>query len=165
MLDPKSQLDDAAWDEAARFWQEEVAGLEADAGQTGEWRSWEPTTWGDGTTPIPREYRSICERRSYQLDRAFQILQHPTVNDDAADIAAWVKDFENDDLWVEDEWLRLPRRLLVITLAVTNETAVLARTLLRHWMRPATTPPDMQSFIDGRITGKATRTEPRSGNV
>jgi hypothetical protein len=79
-------LDDQAWDEAQRYWRAEVQHLAAEAGQADERSSWEPTTYADGVGPIERKFRSVCEGRSYKLDRGFRILQSKR------DIAAWVKD-------------------------------------------------------------------------
>jgi hypothetical protein len=164
VFEPEYEVDADAWDEAARFWHEEVSRLEAEAGQVGEWKSWESKTWGDGITTMPREYRSICEGRSYRLDRSFQILQDALVNGDSP-IAAWVKDFEHDELWIKDEWPRLPRAVLVIALALTDQTADLARSLLRLWMQPETTAKSMQAFIDQTPAGEPAQTDSRSGGI
>ena len=87
-----------------------------------------------------------------KLDRSFQIYQHKLLEGEA-DIAAWVKDFEHDALWIEDEWPRMPRAMLVINLALSHKTAEVARSLLRRWMAPRTTVTEMRAFIDQTPAG------------
>jgi hypothetical protein len=140
-------LDEARWDAAARYWRRVVDDLAREAGQEGEWASWEPTTYGDGVTPIERRYQPVCEGRSYSLDRAFQIHQRRSLNEEA-DLAAWVKDYEHDEMWIENEWPRFPRASLVISLSFSNETAETATTLLRRWIQPDTTPESIQATIE-----------------
>ena len=48
--------------------------------------------YGDGVTPIPREDVSICDGRSWLLDRSFSIQQFPS-NTETATIFAHVEDW------------------------------------------------------------------------
>jgi hypothetical protein len=144
-----NELDGDAWDDGQRYWREEVERLAAELGQAGEWPSWEPMTYGDGVTPMPRRYRSLCEGRSYRLDRSFQILQQKS--EAGPVIAAWVNDHEHDELWVEDDSPRLPKTMLVINLSRSAETDEVARTLLRKWMSQETTAADMMAFIHSTL--------------
>jgi hypothetical protein len=139
------ELDEESWNRASEFWRGEVDRLALESGQADEWRSWEPTTWGDAVTSEPWYFRSTCEGRSYALDRSFQIHEH---REGWGEISAHIKDFEHDELWIESEWPRLPKAILVINLEMSDRAAEAVRVLLRRWMDPGTTVQEMVELID-----------------
>lgn len=124
------------------FWKQLVQDVAESLGQTGEWQPWIPRYYGDGITPMEQDGNPIFDGRSQKLNRAFRIIQQPTVSDEV-EIAAWLNH--------EEEYIELPRDEMVINLCLSQEAAELARTLLRYWMTPTTSKEDMESFIDRTI--------------
>jgi hypothetical protein len=142
-------LDDDAWRESVRFWRAQVDRLAESLGQRGEWPSWEPRAFGNGS-PMSREDLAICDGRSERLERAFHISQwRPDEN--GPYIHAHANDYASDELWIEDESRSLPRARLVIDLALSEEIAQRALQLLRLWMTPATTVEEMNGFIEATV--------------
>jgi len=123
------------------YWQGLLDELMASLGQRGEWRRWIPQTYADGKTTIEKDGNPIFDGRSDRLNRAFRIIQQRLTNKDVPEISAWLKSYE-------PEFTELPRDELVVNLSLSVESADLARTLLRKWMEPATTPAEMQALID-----------------
>jgi hypothetical protein len=159
-------LDDDTWARRERFWRDLVDVILASIDQGGEWPSWESKFWGDGTTPMPREYQSICDGRSWRLDRAFSIEERPST-DVKPTISAWVKDYVADlmafpdmnDLDDANRWFvdvpardRVPRSTLMIFIEESKATNDAARSLLEVWLRPATTVEEMEAVLS-RILG------------
>ena len=72
-VDASEVLDDEAWKRRERFWRELVDGILASISGADDWPGWESKVYGDGTTPMEREYQSICDGRAWRLDRAFSI--------------------------------------------------------------------------------------------
>jgi hypothetical protein len=155
-------LDDEEWLRGQRYWRELVEEILASTGQTGQWPSWEPKFYGDGVTPMEREYQSICDGRSWRLDRSFAISQilltdaQPTISAEVKDYAASLLDFReiNDDAdvnrWFEEvpPHERVPRSTLIIRLEFSEATAAAARSLLIKWLTPDTTVAEMEAFIE-----------------
>jgi hypothetical protein len=160
-VDASEVLDDEAWERRRRFWRELVDEILASISGANDWPSWEPKVYGDGTTPMEHEYRSICEGRSWSLDRAFSIHERPPAGADTA-ITAWVKDHlagmtdftdisDLDDAvrWFEETPAseRVPRSTLVLSLEESEAADDAARTLLEVWLQPATTVDEMETVI------------------
>lgn len=154
-------LDDEEWLHGQRYWRELVDEILASTGQTAEWPSWEPKVYGDGVTPMEREYQSICEGRSWRLDRSFSIQQFPitptpVISADVKDYAAGLRDFpdindeEDVNRWFEEgpPHERVPRSTLLIRLEFSEATAASARSLLTRWLTPDTTVAEMDAFIE-----------------
>ncbi len=155
-------LDDEEWLRGQRYWRALVDEILASTGQTGEWPSWEPRFYGDRVTPIERENQSICDGRSWGLDRSFSIEQFPQINPtptisaEVKDGAASLLDFPdiNDEEDVSGFFEegpphnRVPRSTLIIRLEFSKATAASARSLLAKWLAPDTTVAEMEEFIE-----------------
>src|SRR5690348_682893 len=134
----ESFLDDPEqYRDSEKYWELLVSSIANSLGQTGEWPRWIPRQYADGT-PMEADGNPIFDGRSERLDRAFRIIQHRPIGDDV-EIAAWLKTYEA-------EYTDLPRHELVINLSLSQESADLARVLLRKWMSPEATPDEMLRF-------------------
>ncbi len=136
--------DDEKYAACERFWERLTNTIASSLGQTGEWPRWIPRTHPDGT-PYPDWLRGnpIHDGRSERLDRGFRIMQSkPSGN--RAGLAAWMK-------YVEPEYPALPRWELFLNLTLSDQTAALARKLLRKWMTPETTAEEMKTFLDKNV--------------
>ena len=164
-IDDSHLLDDEAWAQGERFWRELVDEILASIAQEGEWPSWEPKFGGDGITPLGRDGQSICDGRSWRLDRSFSIQQLASTGG-TPEISAWVKNYvagiedfpdihggEGANEWFEQvrPQERVPRSTLVIVLEYSDATAALARSLLAVWLAPETTVAEMEAFIDDTL--------------
>jgi hypothetical protein len=121
-----------------RFWEQLSTNISNSIGSVADWHPWIPRSYAKGT-PMELDGNPIWDGRSNQLDRAYRIIQGRAVGD-TLEIAAWLKGYE-------EEYTEMPRYELVISLALSQESANLADALLRKWMTPETTPEDMQEFI------------------
>jgi len=124
------------------YWEKLVKDIAASLGQTGEWQPWLQRYYGDGITPMEKDGNPIFDGRSQKLNRAFRIIQQPAISDEL-EIVAWLNH--------EEEYTELPRDEMVLNLSLSQESAALARTLLRYWMTPTTSKDEMESFIDRTI--------------
>lgn len=120
-----------------QYWKTLVADVAESMNQANEWYRWIPQRYPHGI-PLEEPGNPIFDGRSDRLNRAFRIIQQGPPSDDV-EIAAWITSYPEDT--------DLPRHELVINLGLTQEAADLARLLLREWMRPETTPDDMEDFI------------------
>jgi hypothetical protein len=160
-VDTSEVLDDEAWERRRRFWRELVDEILASTSDADDWPSWESKVYGDGSTPMEREYQSICDGRSWSLDRAFSIHERPPTGADTA-ITAWVNDHltgmtdfpdiaDLDDAvrWFEETPAseHVPRSTLVIFLEESEAADDAARALLEVWLQPATTVDEMETVI------------------
>lgn len=123
---------------AEQYWEALVSDVAESLNQANEWHRWISREYADGT-PMEPDGNPIFDGRSDRLNRAFRIMQHQPIGDDA-EIAAWVKSYEPD-------YPDLPRDELIINLSLSQESADLVRLLLQKWMRVETTPEDMTRFI------------------
>jgi hypothetical protein len=121
-----------------QYWKNLVHDAELSVGQDGEWQPWIPRHYADGT-PFELDGNPIFDGRSKKLNRAFKILQHPSVGN-GLEIVAWLKTYEK-------EYSDLPHEELVINLSLSQESARVAKELLIKWMAPDTTAHEMQLFI------------------
>lgn len=121
-----------------QFWEQLTTTIAGSLGQDGEWRTWIPRAYADGT-PFPEAMQGnpIHDGRSERLNRAFRITQQL---DASGGLAAWITHYE-------EEYPELPRDELNINIVLSEESARLAEKLLRKWMEPATTIDTMKSFI------------------
>ncbi len=161
--DEQPVLDDEAWARGKHYWRALVDEILVSLGQTDEWPSAEHKFYGDGITPIPREGVSICDGRSWLLDRSFSIQQFPS-SAETATIFAHVEDWaagllsfpdinnEEDIDRFFDEGPpdnRVPRSTLSIKLHGSSDaTAACARFLLTAWLRPEANVREMQTLIE-----------------
>jgi hypothetical protein len=156
-----SVLDDEEWEKWGRYWRALVEEILASVGEGEAWPSWEPKFYGDGITPMEREHQSICDGRSWRLDRAFAIQQTPSTSA-LPTIGAWVNDYVagllsyGDIKTIEDaeRWYkrlpareRVPRSTLVISLEYSEPAIAEARSLLEVWLKPETTVDEMKRVI------------------
>ncbi len=129
---------EASYEETVTYWRKLVDEVAEERGYLGEWREWQTKYYADGTTPIPRDLRAIFDARCDRLHRSVQILQGlPTRNE--VEIAAWLQKngtSEDDQL---DE--------LVINLALSVESAAIAKDLLKYWMNPRITVDAMGTIV------------------
>jgi hypothetical protein len=154
-------LDDEAWERRRRYWRTVVDEILASVDDGDDWPSWEPNVYADGNTRMHREYLSICDGRSWRLDRAFSIQEHPPTGAETT-VAAWVNDHvagladfpDIGDLGAAARWFdetpageRLPRSTLVIRVEESKVADDAARSLLEVWLRPATTVEEMERVI------------------
>jgi hypothetical protein len=121
---------------AEQYWEALVADVAESMNQANEWRRWIPI---DRDSSVERG-NPIFDGRSYGLNRGFRIMQREPPSDDV-EISAWVASYKPEDV-------ALPLHELFINLALTEESADLARLLLRKWMRAETTVEGMEDFID-----------------
>jgi hypothetical protein len=132
----ESFLDDPEQYRAAeQYWEALVADVAKSMNQANEWRRWIPI---DRDDPVERG-NPIFDGRSDRLNRGFRIMQREPPGDSVG-ISAWVSSYRPEDT-------ALPRHELFINLALTEESADLARLLLQKWMRAETTPKNMKDFI------------------
>ena len=125
-----------------RYWEQLVQDTATSLGQVGEWQRWIFHGYADGT-PLEQDGNPIFDGWSKELGRAFRIMQHRAIGNDL-EIAAWLKRYE-------DEYTDLPANELVINLSLSQESAEIAKALLYKWMTPATSPDEMQSFIQWMV--------------
>jgi hypothetical protein len=142
LIFPRLLDDDQQWLDAHEYWRQLVELVAGAAGINGEWKSWYPTTFADGVTPIPREDLAVYEARCEPLGRAVYINQRrPKSLDYKGDIAAWVKpNIRFADMPAVDE--------LVINLVLTDENVALCRQLLENWMDPSISWEAMENLIE-----------------
>jgi hypothetical protein len=132
-------LDDSrVYQECRQFWERLAADIARSTGSATDWRSWIPRAYIDGT-PMELEDTPIWDGRSDQLRRAYRIIQG-RAETDTLEIAAWLTSYE-------EEYEEMPRDELSISLSFSEESASIARELLRKWMAPSTTPEEMQAFM------------------
>ncbi len=125
-----------------RYWETLVSDIAESLDQTNEWRCWISRQYADGTV-MERDGNPMFDGRSDRLNRAFTIIQHRATGDEL-EIAAWVKSYE-------PEYADLPRYELVLNLSLSEESAALARTLLRKWMSQDTTFDEMAEFVRDNV--------------
>ena len=121
-----------------RYWEELITNVADSLGQTGKWKR-EEWRYPDGT-PWERDGNPMFVARSEKRDRDIRILQHPAASE-KQEIVAYLKRYE-------EEYTGVPTRdELVINLGLSEESAQLARELLRNWMTPTMTVEEMREFI------------------
>ena len=120
----ESFLDDKdEYSACERYWESLVSRLEKALDQEGQWPRWIARTYADGSSMEP-DGNPMFDGRSDSLNRAFTIIQHVPAGNEV-EIAAWVKAYE-------PEYSDLPNEELVINLSLSEESAALARNLLRE---------------------------------
>jgi hypothetical protein len=143
----KNFLDDpTVYRACERYWARLTSTIADSLGQSGQWPQWMPRTFADGKTPFPDFMKGnpIHDGRSEKLDRAFQIIQDPPRKRERGVLVAWLS-------ICDLEYREVPRDELVISLTLTDQTAALARKLLRKWMTPETTAEEMKTFLDQNV--------------
>jgi hypothetical protein len=136
-----------SYDAAVAFWDRLVSDVERSLGQQDEWGRWIPLHYADGVTPMQKDGNPIFDGYSQALGRAFRIIQQPPESD-GLEIAAWIKTYD-----LEGETTLLPASELVLNLSLSDESAEVARALLRSWMKPEITPSAMKTVIDASLLG------------
>lgn len=122
------------------WWRELVERIARECGCGDDWKSWIPRASPDGT-PVERDGNPIWDGRSVRSDRAFRVMQvAPSDEGGPYYYTAWVK--------TREPGYAVPAEELFLSLALSDESAVWAETLLRKWMQPGTTVPEIQRLID-----------------
>jgi hypothetical protein len=131
---------DEAWAACEQYWEHLIHEIEVSLGQVGSWQEWGSNRWANGTL-MDREFRKMSSRRSPTLARGLQIYQEPLA-DAGSWLTSWMK--RDDDVHAEvEDW---PSASLVISLALEEDTAHLARKLIEKWLKPDTTPDAMEDL-------------------
>jgi hypothetical protein len=129
---------------SVEFWEQLVSEVASSLDiDDSSWRPWVPRVYADGKTPIDTPGNPMIDRRSDTLGRAFQVIQHRAVEEDA-DVAAWISRYEHDDAYDLKDF---PRVEMFIALSLSEETALTARRLLTSWMSPETPIEDTERLI------------------
>ena len=126
---------------ASHLWRSLLAELAATTGSAGQWRSWRPSTFVDGS-PIPREIWSIADAYSPSLGRAITIIQRPPVSD-CLDVTAWIArraDTTNEDPCDIDD--------LTLSVVLSKESLEVARMIIASWMDPSISRERMEDIIE-----------------
>jgi hypothetical protein len=119
--------------------------LVVSVGAVDDWRRWQPLHGGDGTVMTPGN--PIWDARSDALDRAIRIIQETPTRLDAPEITAWIT--SRDEQFYEGT--DFPKTELVVALALSEESAVIARELLQKWIDGTTTIEEMRGLIHERL--------------
>jgi hypothetical protein len=121
------------------FWSDLIRRIEMQVGTPGAWPRWIPRTHPNGQ-PVARDGNPIADGKNEALARAFRVMQYAPTRDDVQ-IVAWMKQYE-------PEYEFFPRDELVISVALSDESAAVAEALLRAWMDPEMTRERMEQLID-----------------
>jgi hypothetical protein len=130
---------------AENYWEQLQHDIVVSLGAVDDWRRWQPLHAGDGTLMTPGN--PIWDARSDALDRAIRIIQEAPTRMDAPEITAWITSRDEQNYPGSD----FPRAELVVGLALSEESAVIARELLQRWMNGATTIEEMRALIYERL--------------
>jgi hypothetical protein len=143
-LYPDFLRSDVVYRQAASFWRHVLEDVASSHGQLGEWLPWRPETYVDNSA-IPHDVRPIADARSARLSRAVTLLQHePT--ESTIEIAAWIEVRGPED----DKASRTED--LTINLALSEESLVVARRLIDHWMDPSISRERIQDLIQASLS-------------
>jgi hypothetical protein len=138
--------DEAAYRASERYWEQMQDEIVSALGTPYDWPRYQLLYYGDGT-PVGEPGDPIWDARSDALGRAFRIIQHAPTRMDVPEITAFIE--SRDDKFYEGSVF--PKTELVIALALSEETAVLARELLQRWMSETTTMDDMKALLQERL--------------
>lgn len=137
---------DEEYERAQNFWSRLVLDVASQAGQSGEWAPWGVRRFVDGT-PVPRDLLPVFQARSDRLGRSVQIIQGPPTSDEI-EISALVQHLrfyrEPEHVWEHTDEL-------VLNLALSRESADVARRLFTKWMDPGTSPEYMEDVIEREL--------------
>jgi hypothetical protein len=137
-----------SYEAAETYWKDLVEQTMADVGESpADWVAYIPRNYADGRTPIRTPGNPIIDRCNRKLDRAFQIVQHPPAGPEI-DFAAWINTYEDEKAVGAD----VPGSELVLSLSLSDESATLARELLKKWLTPSSSRADVEELI---LTTKA----------
>ena len=125
---------------ARAFWKRLVNDVARQMSQEGEWQPWMPRTYWDGSSLSP-DTAPIWDARSEELKRSVRVLQSPPESDDV-EISAWLTKFDYSESGGPG-----PTEELVINLALSEESAAIARTLLERWMDKGVSFEEMQTVL------------------
>lgn len=123
---------EASYEACVRFWLDLITEVEQSLGQSGEWPSWIPRTYTDGGKPMDLDGNPIIDGFSQSIGRAYRVIQQPPEGDARGWLGAFVER-RDDPIY---EGTGFPPVELTIALTLTDETAEVARALLRTWMDP-----------------------------
>jgi hypothetical protein len=138
MMFPDFLDDMESYESCRRYWEELVRSVADSVDRTDEWQPWISRYYADGVTPIELAENPITDGRSQKMNRAFKVLQHPPVEEEL-ELVAWLTPYE-------EEYPDFPEEL-TLTMSLSEESAELARILLRKWMTPSTAYDEMKTFI------------------
>lgn len=125
---------------AQMFWRKLVGEIQDELSQDGEWDEWIPKTFADGTT-MPRDGNPIFDARSSRCSKAIRVIQAPPTTNDV-EIAAWM-----DKLDYERSGAPGYTEELTINCALSEESASIARALIREWMQAEASYDEMKAII------------------
>lgn len=131
---------EAIYEACQDFWKQLFTELSVGHGQENMWRDWVPKTYADNITPLDKDFVPIFDAGSYKQSKALRIFQND-LKTIPADFSAWTKEHD-------EEYEELPRSELLISLALTQETANKAKELIEFWIQPTTSVEKMKSIID-----------------
>lgn len=124
--------------ECVRYWESLINDIADLSNQAGEWRRWMPLHYAN-KTPYELDGNPIFDCRSERLDRAIRIIQHEPQGFEL-EIVAWLTNYG-------DENVDLPSDELFINLSLSEESAEIARRLLRKWMNETTDLSEMKAYL------------------
>jgi hypothetical protein len=131
---------EAAYRASQRFWRNVIDEVAKSMLQQNEWTPWEPKHFLDGT-PMPRDGNPILDARSERRKRAIRVIQSPPERSDV-EIAAWIDAFDFSEAggpaFTEE---------LVLNLSLSEESASIARQLIKSWMDESVSRERMEDFI------------------
>jgi hypothetical protein len=145
-LFPNFLVDESEYRASERYWEQMQDDILLTLGSQDEWRRSQPLYFGDGRT-LMEPGNPIWDARSERLDRAYQIVQRAPSRAHVPEITAWIKNYE-DDLYRGSGF---PRTELVISLALSDQTAAIAHEILRSWMSETTSVDDMKVLLAQRL--------------
>ena len=134
--------EEARYEEARGYWRDLVEDVARRAGQDGEWQPWLPRTYWDGT-PLPRSLNTVptWDARSETMSRAIRSIQIPPWGDEIG-IRAWLTKFDYTKPGGPG-----PTEELVFSLALSEQSAAIARALLKHWVNERVSYRQMEALI------------------
>jgi hypothetical protein len=144
-LFPDFLNNEGAYRASESYWEQMQQDLVVSLGAVDDWRRWQPLHGGDGTLMTPGN--PIWDARSDALDRAIRIIQEAPSRLDAPEITAWITSRDEQSYEETD----FPKTELVIGLALSEESAVIARELLQRWMDGTTTIEEVRALIHERL--------------
>lgn len=126
-LFPDFLLSAESYRRVERYWRNLVDEIATRHGQQGDWRPWQKRSFLNGSE-MPRDGNPVFDARSEKLARAVRIIQSPPESD-GVEIAGWIDTFDfsaADGPGFTEE--------LVVNLALSEESAAIAASLLDQWM-------------------------------
>lgn len=135
---------DRQYELAQQFWGDIMENVALHAGQADEWKPWRLRTFADGTS-IARDVNPIYDAYNARLGKAITVLQSPAETD-GIEISAWLDSFDFSASGGPG-----PAQELIINLALSDESAAIAHSLLGIWVKQDISPAKMQQVINDKM--------------